>query len=90
MTKFIIIILIVIGLAILGITYIMKSARKFFSAFQPADQQQKSTFGKKKNHENVIYDKDDVVVMKGDAKKDKKDKDRSGSFFNIKNEENEQ
>ena len=87
MTKLIIILLVVAGLAILGVTFVMKSVKRFFSAFSPTQDHQKTTGRDDKKYDNVIYNKDDVVVLKGEAKNGKKEKNKFKSFFNKSNNE---
>jgi len=79
MTKFLIIFLVVILLAFIGVSVIFKSIRRIFTAFIPQDDINKDQTRKKK-YDNVIYDKEDVVVLKGEAKD--KDKDTKKKFYN--------
>jgi len=86
MTKFLIILLVIIVLVIIGVSYVFKSVRKIFTAFIPNEQFNKASSQKKK-YDNVIYDKDDVVVLKGEAKD--KDKDKKKQFYNNQNDKND-
>jgi uncharacterized membrane protein len=79
MTKFLLLLLIIVVLAIIGVSVIFKSIKRIFTPFIPQDQINKDQTRKKK-YDNVIYDKDDVVVLKGEAKD--KDKDTKKKFYN--------
>ena len=68
MTKFIIILLAIVGLILMVYFWMKKKIRSLFGGFNPnednssADQRQRD-----ENNGEVLYDKDDVVVMKGEA-----------------------
>jgi uncharacterized protein (UPF0333 family) len=86
MTKFLILLLIIIVLAIIGVSYVFKSVRKFFSVLDPTQMDKRAKSARKKD-ENVIYNKDDVVVLKGEARNE--EKDRSKRFYNNTDEKND-
>lgn len=75
MLKFLLILLIIFIVAIIILGSIFK---KFLSLFGVGNKerfnQNNHTESRKKNDGDVIYNKDDIVVMKGEAK-DKKQKD---------------
>ena len=60
--------LIIISGIVLILSMISKSIRTFFSSFTGTASQSKNN---SKNKDEILYQKDDVVVLKGDAGKDK-------------------
>ena len=70
MTKFLIIFLLVALLIFIGVSVVFKFIKRLFSPFMPEDSQ-KSAKSRDKDEE-ILYRKDDVVVMRGEAKKDDK------------------
>ena len=68
MTKFLMIILVIIGAILLIVSYAFKKLRNIFSIFTPVDEIKQQP---EKQEGEVVYKKDDVVVMKGDARKPK-------------------
>ncbi len=88
MTKFLILLLIIAVLAIIGVSFVFKSIKKVFSVLNPNDPQYRTQSGKR-NNDNVIYSKDDVVVLKGEADKKAKDKNKSNRFFNNNDDKND-
>jgi hypothetical protein len=64
MFKLFIIFLAVIVLAILGLSYFINKLKNLFSVFNPAPKQNNANTQKKSD---VIYDKDGVVVLKGES-----------------------
>ena len=67
MTKFFLFILLIVIGSIIGITYIFRKIQKFFKPFQDPSSVNKSK--KANSKEQVVYQKDDVVVLKGEAGK---------------------
>ncbi len=67
-----IIFIITLVLIIIGVNSIYKRVRKFFNSFIPPEETNR--MNKQKNNDQVVYEKDDVVVMKGEAGKKKHDK----------------
>ena len=66
--KFLLIILVVIGLILLGVLTFLKYVRKTLgNIFPPNNPNQKK-------QDDVIYRNDDVVVLKGEAKNKPKEK----------------
>ncbi|MGA2297102.1 MAG: hypothetical protein ABSG15_06110 [FCB group bacterium] len=62
--------LIIISGIVLILSMISKSIRTFFSSFTgPVSQSNNNKT--KKNKDEIVYQKDDIVVLKGDAGKDK-------------------
>ena len=76
MTKLIIILLLIFGLILLGLSMAIKSVKRFFIGFMP-NQDQMNKAKKRNEKEKVIYNKDDVVVLKGEAQ----DKEKNGKKF---------
>ncbi|MFP4528328.1 MAG: hypothetical protein ACLFQX_07240 [Candidatus Kapaibacterium sp.] len=73
MTKFLLILLVIFALAILGLTFIYKKIRGFFEMFSPSEERRGKT-QKRERTDDVVYDRDDVVVLKGEAGKKKKER----------------
>lgn len=72
MLKFIIILLIIIALILLGLSALFKKVRNLFDINQYTQNAQNN----KKNDDDIVYRKDDVVVLKGEAKKNKDNRDK--------------
>ncbi len=74
--KFLLIFLLIVVLAFMFLNVIRRSIQKFFSSFTSGTMNQNDQFNRKKSSEQtdeVLYRKDDVVVLKGEAKEaDKK------------------
>lgn len=77
MLKFLLILLIVFIAIIIGLRIVFK---KFISSFLGANREQGGSFRQNPNEEaerrkrdDIIYDKDNVVVLKGEAGKNRKD-----------------
>lgn len=64
MTKFLIILLLITIGTIVVVSVVMRKLKNFLSQFTPPEVKVSDS------KENVIYQKDDIVVLKGDAKKD--------------------
>jgi uncharacterized protein YpmB len=61
--RFIIILLIIILIIIVGLSVIVRSLVKIFQVFS----NQSEKVGKVNKRDDVIYDKNDVVILKGEA-----------------------
>jgi hypothetical protein len=72
MTKFLLLLFAIFALAIIGLTYIFKKVRGFFSMFSPPSDRTGKAARRTEDAE-VVYDQDDVVVLKGEAGKKKND-----------------
>jgi hypothetical protein len=70
MTKFLLIILIFIGIIILFFSYIFKSLRRIFNPGNFSVNTRENNY--EKNEEKIIYKKNDIIVLKGDAKDNSK------------------
>lgn len=62
MTKFLIILLVFIVGAVVGFMFVIRKFKNFLSSFAPNVE-------KKPEKEQVVFKKDDIVVLKGEAKK---------------------
>lgn len=73
--KFLFIFLLIIVLVFMFLNIIRRGIQKFFSGFTTGTMNQNGTFTKKQSAnqtDEVIYRKDDVVVLKGEAKESDK------------------
>ncbi len=70
MLKFLLVILIIFILFLVGSSMILRWARKIVNSFGTG-RQTNSKMGNEKKDKDVLYNKDDIVVMKGDAGKKK-------------------
>ncbi|MCK5742675.1 MAG: hypothetical protein KAH48_10685 [Chlorobi bacterium] len=66
--KYFIILLAIVGLVLMVYFWIKKKIRSLFGGFNP-DEVNRAADQHRRDEENseVLYDKDDVVVMKGEA-----------------------
>jgi len=67
MTKFFIILLIIIGLAIGAIYYVKRLLRKFVSNTFAQFEKQAVYETKQRKEKDVIYEKDNIIVLKGES-----------------------
>lgn len=65
MGRFIIILLIIILIIIISLSVLVRSFGKVFQSFTQQTDRGKNI--KKGNKDEVLYNKDDVVILKGDA-----------------------
>jgi hypothetical protein len=72
MTKFFIILIIIVTASYLIVSFILNKVRKFLSGFA---QSGNHVDKEKKNKDEILYDKDGVQVLKGYAEEKKKDKE---------------
>jgi hypothetical protein len=61
----IILILVVVGIVVLS-SFVTRTLRRIFSPFNVSSDTKKTD--KKNKVQNVVYQKDDVIVLKGEAK----------------------
>ncbi|MCX6156177.1 MAG: hypothetical protein NT007_18665 [Candidatus Kapabacteria bacterium] len=73
MTKFLIILLLILGGIIFGITYILKFIQNVFSSITGTQSVNGKKNRSKTDNGEVIYNKDEIVVLKGEAGKKKAD-----------------
>lgn len=66
--KILIILLVIVALVLYGLSKMFKRFRQMFDFSQFDSQADKN----KEQNKNVVYQKDDVVILKGDADKNKK------------------
>ncbi len=72
MTKFLIILIIVIGLIIAGLYYVKRILNKFVSNAFSQFNTQTGNIKKQPKEQEVIYEKDEIIVLKGESNKKNK------------------